>query len=324
MTRATGSEVFEGLSVALTTPFDEHYEVDRTALVAHARWLVAAKVDALVVGGSLGEGATLRPEERTESVETLSKAVGGQVSVIAAVASARTADAVELARAAARAGARGLLVLPPYVYRGDRREVAESFRAVFRATRLPCMLYNNPPAYGTDVLPDQVLELLEEHPNLVAVKESSGDARRISALRALLGDRVVIAVGVDDAVLEGVAAGASGWVAGLANALPAESRVLFDLLRAGDLTAARELYRWFLPLLRMDADPKFVQLIKIVQSEVGHGSVRVRPPRLELSGSELIAVLATVRAALAARPGAATGPSEGRGPARRPAPTARR
>lgn len=164
------------------------------------------------------------------------------------------------------------------------------------------MLYNNPPAYGTDVLPDQVLELVEEHPTLTAVKESSGDVRRVSALRALLGERIEIAVGIDDAVLEGVAAGASGWVAGLANALPLESRALFDRSRDGDLAGARDLYRWFLPLLRMDADPKFVQLIKLLAAELGLGSSRVRPPRLELNGAELGAALATVRRAVATRP----------------------
>lgn len=293
---------WKGISVALTTPFDPRYEVDRAAALEQAGSLLRARVDALVVGGSLGEGATLRAEEKVGLVRALADRFGDRIPIVAAVAAARTADAVDLARSVARAGARGLLVLPPYVYRGDPREVAEHFRSVFRATELPCMLYNNPAAYGTDVLPDEVLALAEEHPNLAAVKESSGDARRISALRALLGDRLEVAVGIDDAVLEGVAAGASGWVAGLANALPDESRSLFDLGVRSELAAARELYRWFLPLLRMDADPKFVQLIKLVQAEVGRGSVRVRPPRLELAGEELLRARATIRRALETRP----------------------
>jgi dihydrodipicolinate synthase/N-acetylneuraminate lyase len=302
MTNLPASTMWRGISVALTTPFDARYEVDRAGLIGHARWLVDSKVDSLVVGGSLGEGATLRATEKAMMIETLVGEVGTRVPIVAAVASARTGDAVDDARAAAQAGARGLLVLPPYIYRGDRREVGEHFRAVLRATELPCMLYNNPPAYGTDILPDQVLELAEEHPSLAAIKESSGDVRRVSALRALLGERLEIAVGVDDAILEGVAAGASGWVAGLANALPLESRTLFDRTRHGDLAAARDLYRWFLPLLRMDADPKFVQLIKLVESEIGIGSLRVRPPRLELAGAELAEALATVRRAIASRP----------------------
>ncbi|HTP53744.1 MAG TPA: dihydrodipicolinate synthase family protein [Thermoplasmata archaeon] len=302
MTGPPAAGIWKGISVALTTSFDSGYEVDRAATVAHAARLVEAGMDSLVVGGSLGEGETLRREEKGALVETLVESLGARVPIVAAVAATRTSDAVELARGASHAGAQGLLVLPPYIYRGDRREVGEHFRAVFRATELPCMLYNNPPAYGTDVLPDLVLELAEEHPTFTAIKESSGDVRRVSALRALLGPRLDIAVGVDDAVLEAVAAGATGWVAGLANALPKESRALFDRSRAGDLDAARALYRWFLPLLRMDADPKFVQMIKLVETELGFGSTRVRPPRLELAGAERDAALATVRRALANRP----------------------
>jgi 4-hydroxy-tetrahydrodipicolinate synthase len=207
--------------------------------------------------------------------------------VVAAIASLSTAEAVRLAERAADVGCSGLMVLPPYVYPGDWREMKAHVEAVFRATRLSCMLYNNPVAYGTDFLPEQIRELASEHENLAAVKESSTDVRRITWIKALVGDRLDISVGVDDAIVEGIAAGAVGWVAGLVNALPRESVALFDYAMRGEHEKARELYEWFLPLLRMDTVPKFVQLIKLVQEQVGMGSTRVRPPRLELVGAEL-------------------------------------
>jgi 4-hydroxy-tetrahydrodipicolinate synthase len=194
------------------------------------------------------------------------------------------------------------MVLPPYVYKGDWRETAAHFDAVIAATPLSCMLYNNPIAYGTDVLPEQVQELAERHANLHAVKESSADVRRLTALRALLGGRLTLSCGVDDLIVEAVDAGATGWIAGLVNALPHESVRLFELARAGRRDEARALYDWFLPLLRLDTVPKFVQLIKLVQEETGRGSSRVRAPRLALAGEELDAVRALVRDALARRP----------------------
>jgi 4-hydroxy-tetrahydrodipicolinate synthase len=174
--------------------------------------------------------------------------------------------------------------------------------AVFEATPLSCMLYNNPVAYGTDFLPEQIRELADEHANFQAVKESSTDVRRVSAIRALLDRRVEIFVGVDDAVLEAIGVGATGWIAGLANALPRESVDLFNFGMSGDAEKAFDLYRWFLPLLRMDTRPNFVQLIKLVQEEVGMGNSRVRPPRLELIGDELEQVRKTIRDTLRSRP----------------------
>jgi 4-hydroxy-tetrahydrodipicolinate synthase len=172
---------------------------------------------------------------------------------------------------------------------------------VFRSTSLSCMLYNNPVAYGTDFLPEQIRELAAEHENFAAVKESSTDVRRITWIKALVGDRLDISVGVDDAIVEGIAAGAVGWVAGLVNALPKESVALFDYAMNGQHDKARELYEWFLPLLRMDTVPKFVQLIKLVQQEAGMGSTRVRPPRLELVEAELEDAQREIRQALETR-----------------------
>jgi 4-hydroxy-tetrahydrodipicolinate synthase len=213
-----------------------------------------------------------------------------------------TADAVRLAELGADTGCEGLMVLPPYVYKGDWRETRAHFAAVIEETPLPCMLYNNPIAYGTDVLPEQMVDLAVSLPNFVAVKESSADVRRVTSLRALLGDRLAVFVGVDDLVLEAVQAGAVGWIAGLADALPAESVRLFDLAREGRIAEARALYDWFLPLLRLDTVPKFVQLIKLVQQETGLGSETVRPPRLPLEPPEREAVVGLVRYALARRP----------------------
>jgi len=167
------------------------------------------------------------------------------------------------------------------------------------------MLYNNPVAYGVDYLPEQIAELAHQHPNLAAVKESSTDVRRVTAIRALAGDRLSLCVGVDDAIVEGIATGAVGWVAGLVNAFPRESVELFNLARSGNAQEAFNLYRWFLPLLRLDTVPKFIQLIKQVQQEAGIGSARVRAPRLEIVGEELAATRAAFAYARATRPAVA-------------------
>ncbi|MCI4339258.1 MAG: dihydrodipicolinate synthase family protein [Thermoplasmata archaeon] len=312
MTRVHGASLWNGVLVAITTPFGADGAIDRAALIHHARWLSDRGIDGIIVGGSLGEGGSLSLEERTSLVTDLAAELPDRIPVIAAVAGLTTASAVDQARRAAAVGARGLLVLPPYVYHGDRRETSAHFSTVFRSTALPCMLYNNPPAYGTDVGPEQVLELATDHPTFTGLKESSGDVRRITALRALLGDRIDVAVGVDDAILEGLRAGAVGWVAGLANALPDESVALFAAGRAGDESRALELYRWFLPLLRMDVGPKFVQQIKLVAAEMGVGTARVRPPRLELDDAERETTLQTLRECLSRRPArsGAPGPRE--------------
>lgn len=287
---------------AITTPFAADGTLDHAFLAAHASWMIDAGCRGIVALGSLGEGGTLTPSEKLEVLRTLRAALGSRAALVAGVAALSTAEAVELARAAQALGCDGLMVLPPYVYKGDWRESAAHFDAVLRATPLSCLLYNNPVAYGTDVLPEQIAELAARHANLHAVKESSTDVRRVTALRALLGERLVLSCGVDDLIVEALAAGATGWIAGLVNALPAESVRLFELARAGRHAEARALYEWFLPLLRLDTVPKFVQLIKLVQEEVGRGSSRVRPPRLPLAGAELADALRLVRECLARRP----------------------
>ena len=293
--------LFKGVLPAITTPFLPDGGVDHATLAAHARWMLSNGCTGLVPCGSLGEGATLSFEEKLAVIRTCVQAAEGR-PVIPGIAALSTAEAARLARAAQEAGAQGLMVLPPYVYIGDWAELRAHMAAVFDATPLPCILYNNPVAYRVDVLPEQVVELAQRHPNLKAMKESSTVARRIAAIRALLGDRVTLGVGVDDCLVEGVVMGAEFWVAGLVNAFPRESVELFDRARAGELEAAARLYYWFLPLLRLDTVPKFVQLIKLVQQEMGWGHERVRAPRAVLAGAEREAALAVLKQSLAARP----------------------
>ena len=287
---------------AITTCFDENLNIDHEFTAKHVKWLVENGCSGIVANGSLGEGATLSFEEKVALWKTCIDAVGDKVPVVAAIASLSTAESVAQAQTAEAAGCQGLMVLPPYVYRSDWREMKFHLSKVFNATSLSCMLYNNPVAYGTDFLPENIAELAEEFPNLHAVKESSTDVRRVTAIRALIGDKLAILVGVDDAIVEGINAGATGWIAGLVSAFPKESVDLFNYAINGETEKAFEIYRWFLPLLRLDTVPKFVQLIKLVQETIGMGSARVRPPRLELVGKELEETLVIIEKALANRP----------------------
>ncbi|MGJ5819651.1 dihydrodipicolinate synthase family protein [Paludibaculum fermentans] len=293
---------WNGVIPAITTPFLEDMSVDHEFFAKHCQWQIENGCSGVVALGSLGEGATLTFEEKEAVLKTAVKAIGPNSPVVAGVSALSTDEAVKIAKMAADAGCSGLMVLPPYVYCGDWREMKAHVAAVFQATPLPCMLYNNPVAYKTDFVPEQVCELLAEYPTLVAIKESSADVRRVAALRALAGSRLKILVGVDDLIFEAALAGASGWIAGLVNAFPAESVALFDASIRGDKVRAFEIYKWFLPMLRMDTVPKFVQLIKLAQQEVGMGNARVRAPRLELTGAELAEAKAVIAEALATRP----------------------
>ena len=296
---------FAGVMPAMTTAFDEELNVDLAFVARHAQWLVENGCNGIVCLGSLGEAPTLRFDEKITILTTVVAALDEKAPVVAAISALSTAEAVELAQSAEKAGCSGLMILPPYVYRGDWRENKAHVAAILKATPLQAMLYNNPVAYGVDYLPEQIAELAHEHSNLAAVKESSTDVRRVSAIRALIGDRLALCVGVDDAIVDGIAAGAVGWVAGLVNAFPRESLDLFNLATDGRTREAFELYRWFLPLLRMDTVPKFIQLIKQVQQEAGVGSARVRAPRLEVVGEELAATRAAFEYAQAHRPAVA-------------------
>jgi 1-pyrroline-4-hydroxy-2-carboxylate deaminase len=293
--------IWSGVMPAVTTPFDEKLAVDHAFLAQHAAWMLGNGCTGLVMLGSLGEGATLEHSEKIDILKTAVR-VAGKAPVVAAISSLSTANAICLAKEAEAVGCQALMVLPPYVYSSDWREMKNHVSAVIAATPLSCMLYNNPVAYKTDFLPAEIAELAADHANLHAVKESSADVRRVAAIREVLGDRLAIFVGVDDVLVEGVNAGATGWIAGLVNAYPAESVQLFQLAQAGKRDEAFELYRWFLPLLRMDTVPKFVQLIKWVQQQAGVGSARVRAPRMELAGKDLTDAQAIFKTASASRP----------------------
>ena len=291
-----------GVFPAITTPFKADLSVDYETFAAQARWLVECGCNGIVALGSLGEAPALTRDEKLELLRRARQSLGGKAPVIAGISAFSTAEAVWLAKEAHGAGVNGLMVLPPLVYRGDWRETQAHLSAIFQATPLSAMLYNNPIAYGTDILPEQIIELRAQHQNFHAVKESSGDIRRITSLKHLVGESLEIFVGMDDVVVESVAAGATGWIAGLVNAFPEESVRLFNLAQGGRSAELDSLYAWFLPLLRLDTVPKFVQLIKQVQEECGGPSARVRPPRLELVGEEREQVAALTRKSLAGCP----------------------
>lgn len=290
-----------GVLPAVTTQFDASGGLDHDAVSSHARWMVEFGCRAIVALGSLGEGATLSFEEKQACLAANIEGAGG-APVVASVSALSTSEAIRVAKMAEAVGCSGLMVLPPYAHRGPWRELAGHFGQVFEATSLPCMLYNNPIAYGLDVLPDQMVELAASHSTMVAVKESSADVRRVTEIKRLAGDRLHVSVGVDDLFVEGVAAGAVGWVAGLVNAFPVESVRLYDLATADDSANANRLYEWFLPLLRLDVIPEFVQAIKLVQQEVGRGHERVRAPRMTLQGPLRENALETLRIAQSAYP----------------------
>lgn len=291
-----------GVIPAITTQFNEDLSVDHDSIAKHVNWLVDNGCVGIMALGSLGEGATLLHSEKVAILETCVKVVGARVPVVAGISALSTAESIQLAKDAEKVGCSGLMVLPAYVYKGDWRETRAHFDAVFQATELSCMLYNNPIAYAVDVLPEQLAELAERNPNLHSVKESSADVRRVTAIRNLMGDRMAIFVGVDDLIVEAIQAGAVGWIAGLVNAFPKESVDLFNLCLEERFEEASALYKWFLPLLKLDVVPKFVQLIKLTQQEVGMGHERVRQPRMTLVGLEREQTLETIRRGLAERP----------------------
>jgi 4-hydroxy-tetrahydrodipicolinate synthase len=261
--------------------------------------MIANGCRGLVCCGSLGESNTLTFAEKIEVIGACAEA-SPEFPVIAGIAGLTTQEAVHLGKEAVRAGARGLMVLPPYVYAGDAREMNAHVSAVIEASGVSCMLYNNPIAYRVDFRPEQVATLCNRHENLLAIKESSGDIRRLAALSERLGDRLQLGVGIDDALVEGVAMGASFWVAGLVNAFPRESVALFELARAGEFHSAMRLYHWFLPLLRLDTIPSFVSQIKFITSQRGWGHERVRLPRMPLEGTDREHATAILDQAMAA------------------------
>jgi 4-hydroxy-tetrahydrodipicolinate synthase len=289
---------FPGIIPALTTPFDAAGEIDVEALERNVGALLAAGVHGFVATGTMGEAGSLSRDERKTVVERTVRATDGRVPVIAGVSSGTPAASIAFAADAAEAGADAIMLLPPLGYRGDEHEITAFYRTVAEAAGLPLMAYNNPEASGTDMSPALIAHLAAEIEQLVAVKECSGDARRIAALLDAAPD-VEILVGGDDWALEGFCAGATGWVTGVGVAAPAECVELYEACRANELERARAVYTRMLPLARLDMTPKLVQYFKAAQDARGFEGGSVRPPRLALDAADravLDAAVAALRA----------------------------
>jgi 4-hydroxy-tetrahydrodipicolinate synthase len=292
---------WNGVFPALTTKFDVHDELD-LALFGHN---LAAQIDAgvngVIIGGSLGEASTLTLDEKEKLVVYAVESARDRIPVLLNIAEGSTREAVRQARLAEQWGARGLMVLPPMRYNSDHRETVAFFRTIASATDLPVMIYNNPVDYKIEVTLDMFGELIDL-PTIQAVKESTRDVTSVTRLINRFGDRLNILCGVDTIALEELLMGAVGWVGGLVCAFPAETVAIYRLARAGRIEEAREIHRWFLPLLELDLHPKLVQYIKLAEAATGLGSEYVRAPRLPLAGAEREQVLQVIRKGLADRP----------------------
>jgi 1-pyrroline-4-hydroxy-2-carboxylate deaminase len=292
---------WSGVFPAATTQFDAALNVDLEATQQVQARLLRDGVHGLVLMGTVGEGNSLSAEEKRMVLTGALEVTGDKAPVIVGVSEFTTATAVAFVRDAERIGASGFMVLPGMVYVPTSRELEYHFRAVAEATTLPIMLYNNPPSYRVNI-DLETLARLSNVPNIVAIKESAPDPRRFTDLINAFGDRFTLFAGLDDIALEGLTLGAKGWVSGLTNAFPAESLALYNAIQAGDLERARRIYRWFMPLLHLDAEHDLVQSIKLAEAVMGRGSERVRPPRWPLEGARRAAVTAMVERAKTTRP----------------------
>ena len=292
---------FRGVFPAVTTHMKRDQSVDLDATARHIEVLIESGVQGLVMLGSLGENTALDPAEKRSVMETAIAVAKGRVPVLSGVAECSTAGAVRYARQMESLGANGLMVLPAMIYKSDPAETIAHFRAVASATSLPIICYNNPLAYGVDITPEMFAELADQE-TLVAIKESSGNVRRITDIINLIGDRYTIMTGVDDLALESIMLGAEGWIAGVGLAFPRENQYLWELADSGQWEKARAIYRWYMPLLHLDIPIKFVQYIKLLIQECGLGEEWVRAPRLPIEGAEREAVLKIIREGIATRP----------------------
>lgn len=292
---------FQGVFPAITTKMTAAQDVDHTALAADIAFQIEAGVDAVIVCGSLGEASTLEASEKLAITRTAVAAAGGAKPILLTIAEDSTRAGARLAAAAEEAGAQGLMVLPAMRYLASDAEVIAHYRAIAAASSLPIIIYNNPIAYGIDISPAMLAEMADEA-KFVAVKESTGDTRRINETLRAVGDRYQLLTGVDDLALESLILGCSGWIAGLVDAFPQETVAIYRLAKAGRIAEALEIYRWFLPLLHMDIGPRFVQNIKLVEHIVRGTSPVTRAPRLPLSAAEAAHVRAITEEGLRTRP----------------------
>lgn len=292
---------WQGVFPALTTQFRDDQSLDLAATASHLEQLIGAGIHGVVLLGTVGENTALEYDEKLTLVRALLGVVRGRIPVLTGVAEYTTALGCRYARDVERLGLDGLMVLPGMVYKSDERETLTHFRTIAQSTGLPIMIYNNPVSYGVDV-PPEAFSQLADIPNIVAIKESSENVRRVTDLVNTVGDRFILFAGVDDLVLESMMLGVQGWVSGLVNAFPHENRALWDLASAGRWDEARALYRWYTPLLHLDTKPKLVQYIKLAMAETGLGSEMVRAPKLPIAGAEREAILKIIRQAIATRP----------------------
>ena len=292
---------WSGVFPAAITHFHGDQSLDLPATMQHLDAMLAAGVHGMIMLGTVGENCSLEYHEKLAVLKAAVEHIGKRVPVLTGVAECTTRLACRFAEDAAKIGVQGFMLLPAMVYKSDPRETMIHFRTVAKCTALPIMCYNNPISYGVDITPAMFLELADE-PKFIAIKESSENVRRITDLKNVCGDRYQLLCGVDDLVLESLMLGATGWVSGLVNAFPYENRLLWDLAASGNWSAARDVYRWYTPLLHLDTHVKLVQYIKLAVAECGYGSELTRAPRLPLIGSEREQILSVIRQAIKTRP----------------------
>tara|TARA_R100001039_G_C1845390_1_gene105746 strand:- start:300 stop:1274 length:975 start_codon:yes stop_codon:yes gene_type:complete len=292
---------WKGVMPAVTTKFTETDELDLNMFEVNIKAQLEAGVHGIVLGGTLGEASTLLDEEKRQLTQATVDIVKGQVPVLINIAEQTTKAAIHAAQKAEEDGAKGLMMLPPMRYKSGDRETVEYFKAVANNTSLPIMVYNNPVDYKIEVTMDMFEELLKCD-NIEAVKESTRDTTNITRIKNRFGDRLKIMTGVDTIALESLLLGADGWIAGLVCAFPAETVAIYKLQKAGRLKEALDIYRWFMPLLELDINPKLVQNIKLAEVATGIGTEHVRAPRLPLIGDERQHVLKVIEEGVKNRP----------------------
>ena len=292
---------WSGVFPAATTQFKPDLSIDFDASQQVLDALIRDGVHGLVVLGTCGENNSLEADEKRKMLKAAVETVAGRVPVIVGVSELTTTRAAAFAKDAEALGADALMVLPAMVYVPTEAELEAHFRTVARASGLPIMLYNNPPAYRAAITLE-VLTRLTDEPTIVAVKESAPDTRRFTDLARAFGERFILMAGLDDVALEGLLLGARGWVSGLTSAFPQESVALVAAVDRGDLEEARRIYRWFMPLLHLDAEHDLVQSIKLAETIMGRGTEHVRMPRMPLAGARRAQVVAMVEEAAATRP----------------------
>ena len=292
---------WHGVFPAVPTQFHEDFTLDLPSTQKHVEALLNEGIHGLIMLGTIGENCSLSLDEKVKVLKATKEVCGDRVPLLNGIAEFTTAGACETARAAAKAGVDGFMLMPAMVYKSDRRETVHHFRTVAAATDLPIMCYNNPPVYRVDITPDMLADLADVE-TIVCVKEAAGDTRRITDLFNQLGDRYLIFSGLDDVALESIMLGCVGWISGLVDAFPRENRLMWDAAAAGDWKRGLEIYRWYMPMLHFDSNPKLVQYIKLACAEMGYGTETVRAPRLPLIGEEREQALKIIRQSAATRP----------------------